>query len=73
MRYRYHSNFCDNGHYYNLVLVDYDDGTDYPCKLIACIPEEYNDFDGYQLIVQEATRKKIKVKFYFKITSFSQI
>ena len=73
VRYRCYLNFCDNGHYYDWMLINYNDGNDYPCKLIVCIPGEYNTFGGYQLIVQEEKRKRMKVQFYFKITSFLQI
>lgn len=59
MRYRCHPNFGNNGHYYDWTLVKYDDGNDFPCKLIVIIPGVYNQFEGYHLIVQEA-KKKLK-------------
>ena len=36
-RYRCHPNYCDNGPYYDWMLVLYDDNKNYPCKLIAVI------------------------------------
>ena len=35
------------------MLVGCYDRNDFPCKLIALIPKENNEFKAYQLIVQE--------------------
>ena len=56
-RYRCHPKYGKHGAYYDWLLVNYDDGMDYPCKLIACIPGEDNGFEGYDLIIQESTNK----------------
>jgi len=56
-RYRCHPKYGKFGAYYDWLLVKYDDGMDYPCKLIACIPGKENGFDGYDLIIQETTEK----------------
>ena len=37
------------------MLVLYDDDKNYPCKLIAVIPGDQNNFDWYHLVVQEAS------------------
>ena len=53
-RYRCHPRYGKHGAYYDW---NYDDGVDYPCKLIACVPGEENGFEGYHLIIQESTEK----------------
>ena len=52
------------------MLVNYDDGNDYPCKLIVYIPGEYNKFEGYQLIVQEGNGKTSKGFVLFQDHAF---
>ena len=53
------------------MLVNYDDGDNFLFKLIATIPGEYNDFDGYQLIVQDGMRKINSGSVLFQDYKFS--
>ena len=50
-RYQCHPKYCNNGPYYDWMLVLYYDGKNYPCKLIPVIPPEHNVFEGYQLVI----------------------
>ena len=56
-RYRCHPNFYNQGNYYDWMYVLFDDNNRYPCKLIACVSGEDNNFEGYHLIVQCADKK----------------
>ena len=53
-KFRCHPNYGNKGPYYDWILVQFEDNKLYPCKLIACIPGIYNDFEGYDLIIQAA-------------------
>ena len=57
IHYRCHPRYGNRGAFYDWMLVQYDDGDLYPCKLIACIPGNHNEFEGYSLIVQETYAK----------------
>lgn len=70
IRYRCHPNFCNNGHYYDWMLVHYDGGNDFTSKLIACLSRKFNDFEGYQLVVQEANSKTNESSILFQDYSF---
>ena len=43
IRYCCHPNYHSIGQYYDWMLVLHDDGRNFPCKLIACIPGEKMD------------------------------
>ena len=56
-KYRCHPNFYNNGAYYDWMRVLFEGNQIYPCKLIACVPGNDNDFEGNHLIVQCADKK----------------
>ena len=56
-KYRCHPRYGNRGGFYDWFLVQFEDGKLYPCKLIACVPVTYKDFEGYEVIVQVTTKK----------------
>ena len=53
------------------MLVEFDDGKLYPCKLVACIPGCHNGFEGYNLIVQKTFAKNYSKSVLFTEYKFS--
>ena len=72
IQYRCHPFYDKMGAFYDWTLVQYDDGELYPCKLVACIPGAYNNFDGYELIIQETYAKNNTGSVLFTDYKFSQ-
>ena len=69
--YRCHPKYGKHGAYYDWMMVKFDDDEYYPCKLIACIPGKENGFEGYDLIIQEATEKLNGGTILFDCYAFS--
>ena len=57
IKYCCHPNFAKRGPFYDWLLILFSRNQVYPCKLIAVVPGDKNNFDGYDLIVQCTTRR----------------
>ena len=72
IRYRCHPNYGNKGPFYDWLLILFPQNRIYPCKLIAVVPGSDNGFIGYNLIIQQCTKRKKEGSVLFNDYEFNQ-
>ena len=72
IRYCCHPNYGNKGPFYDWLLILFPQNWIYPCKLIDVVPGSDNGFIGYDLIIQQCTKRKKEGSVLFNDYEFNQ-